>query len=287
MIADLDESIKKVLVAEMPIKNGEIDVKFDLPKREWSAKLTKPTVNFFLYDVRENAQLRQYQWERLNGNSNHDSNLARAKKLPMRVDCYYMMTAWAAEPEDEHRLMSRCLTSLFRHPILPQHMLVGSLQNSKYDIPVFLAAHDKLTNPAEVWSALDNEMRPSVSYVVTVALDPWTEVTGPIVRTFTIRAGQTTTLPAVQGLDNGESDGPINYIGGTVRVKEGNNAPEPGVQVAIKGRGWFDTTDEKGRYTLGGMPSGEYTLVVWPRDGKPKERKITVPAPQGDYDIEL
>jgi hypothetical protein len=286
MIADLDESIKKVLVAEMPIKNGEIDVKFDLPKREWSAKLTKPTVNFFLYDVRENAQLRQYQWERLNG-GNNDINIARAKKLPMRLDCFYMMTTWAAEPEDEHRLMTRCLMALFRHPILPQHMLVGGLQNTKYEIPVFLAAHDKLTNPAEVWSALDNEMRPSVSYVVTVALDPWTEVTGPLVRTFTIRAGQTTTLPAVQNLNNGQADGPINYIGGTVRLKERNNEPQSGLEVAIKGRGWFDTTDEQGRFNLGAMPSGDYTLVVWPKSGKPKERKITVPTTEGDYDIEL
>ena len=47
MLADLDESIRKLLIEELPIKNGEIDVKFEQPKREWSAKLTKPTVNFF------------------------------------------------------------------------------------------------------------------------------------------------------------------------------------------------------------------------------------------------
>lgn len=284
MIADLDETIKKVLVAELPIKNGEIDVKFDQPKREWSAKLTKPTVNFFLYDVRENAALRQAQWQPvINGNgSNGNDNVARSKKTPFRIDCYYMMTTWASEPEDEHRLLTRCLMALFRHPVLPEHMMVGSLQSNRFEVSTGLARHDKLTNPAEVWSALDNEMRPSISYIVTLALDPWAIVTGPVVRTFTIRSGQTTSLPVEQELQTKAFD--INYIGGTVRSKK---SPQPGVEVAIKGTGWFDKTNEKGQFTLGGMPPGEYTLVVWPGDGKPKEKAVQVPAAEGDYDIEL
>jgi hypothetical protein len=161
-------------------------------------------------------------------------------------------------------------------------MMVGSLQNNRFEVSAGLARHDKLTNPAEVWSALDNEMRPSVSYIVTLALDPWAIVTGPVVRTFTIRSGQTQTLPVEQALQTQAFD--INYIGGTVRSKKN---PQPGLEVAIKGTGWFDTTDEKGQFTLGGMPPGEYTLVVWPGEGKPKERAVQVPAAEGDYDIEL
>jgi hypothetical protein len=294
MIADLDETIKKVLVAELPIKNGEIDVKFEQPKREWSAKLTKPTVNFFMYDVRENAALRQANWQAINGNGNGNGNgnspdnIARSKKTPLRVDCYYMMTTWASEPEDEHRLLSRCLMAMYRHPILPEHMLVGTLQHNRYEVSTGLARHDKLTNPAEVWSALDNEMRPSVSYIVTLALDPWAVVTGPVVRTFTIRSGQTLTLPVEQELHTESRD--INYIGGTVRRKK---HPQPGLEVAVKGTGWFDKTDDKGQFTLGGMPPGEYTLVVWPGEGKPGlpskpiEKAVQVPATEGDYDIEL
>jgi hypothetical protein len=287
MIADLDETIKKVLVAELPIKNGEIDVKFDQPKREWSAKLTKPTVNLFLYDVRENSALRQAQWQPVaNGNggngNGHDSNIARSKKTPFRIDCYYMMTTWASEAEDEHRLLTRCLMALFRYPVLPEHMMVGNLQHNRFEVATGLARHDKLTNPAEVWSALDNEMRPSISYIVTLALDPWAVVTGPVVRTFTIRSGQTITLPIEQELSTESRS--INYIGGTVRSKKN---PQPGLEVAIKGTGWFDKTNDKGQFTLGGMPPGEYTLVVWPGDGKPKEKAVQVPAAEGDYDIEV
>jgi hypothetical protein len=286
MIADLDETIKKLLVEDLPIKNGEIDVKFDQPKREWSAKLVKPTVNFYLYDVRENTQLRRSQFDPA-GNGNAREMISRMKKAPHRIDCYYMITTWAAEPEDEHRLLTRTLMSLFRYPNLPEHLLQGTLQNPRFPLNTLVARHDKLTNPAEVWSALDNEMRPSVSYTVTLALDPWSEVTGPIVRTFTLKAGQANQLPVYEVLDEGTAGFELTYIGGMVRSKSDDGEPQSGLEVAIKGRGWFDKTDDDGRYRLGAMPPGDYTLVVWPEKGKPKEKKIKVPASDGDYDLEI
>lgn len=286
MIADLDETIKKLLVEDLPIKNGEIDVKFDQPKREWSAKLVKPTVNFYLYDIRENTQLRRSQFDPA-GNGNAREMMSRMKKAPHRIDCYYMLTTWAAEPEDEHRLLTRTLMSLFRYPNLPDHILQGTLKNPRFPLNTHVARHDKLTNPAEVWSSLDNEMRPSVSYTITLALDPWSEVTGPIVRTFTLQAGQATRLPIYEKLDEGTAGFELNYIGGMVRSKAGDGEPQAGLEVAIKGRGWFDKTDDDGRYKLGAMPPGDYTLVVWPEEGKPKEKKISVPTSDGDYDLEI
>lgn len=298
MIADLDETLRQLLKAELPIKNSEIEVSFEQPRRENSTKWTKPTVNLFLYDVRENNVLRQHQWQRLGGGGNSGrggaEQLAHLKRSPMRVDCCYILTTWANDPEDEHRLLTRCLLALFRFPVLPEDRLVGALRNPPYDIQAQLARHDKLTNPAEVWSALDNEMRPSVSYVVTVALDPWLEVTGPIVRTLTLHAGQTDTLPRHWRLMEGTRE-ELSFIGGTVRDRTEDGTPMAGIEVAIKGTGWFDTSDEQGRFTLGGLPRGEYTLVAWPAKGKPKEKKIVVPAvdeagkpaTDGNYDLEI
>ena len=282
MIADLDRTIEQLLKAELPIKNGEIDIKFDQPKREWSARLARPTINFFLYDLRENNILRQHQWERVSfKNGRPQKNEAHQKRTPFRLDCFYMITTWAAEPQDEHRLLSRCLAALFRTPILPRNLLVGELQSQPFEIQARLANHDKLTNPAEVWGSLDNELRPTVSYVITVAIDPWTVVTGPAVRTLTLRSGQTETLPDERQLVEGTDETRV-YIGGTVTSGE---EPQPGLEVAIKGTGLFSTTDSDGQFTLGAMPAGDYTLVVWPADGKPKERQISVPA--AEYDVEL
>lgn len=287
MIADLDKTIRQLLKEELPIKNNEIEVSFDQPKRENSAKWTKPTVNLFLYDLRENNVLRQHQWEQI-ANGRGADNQAHLKRSPMRVDCLYMLTTWAADPEDEHRLLSRCLMALFRFPILPEDRLEGTLRHPPYPIQARLASHDRLTNPAEVWSSLDNEMRPSISYIVTLALDPWTEVIGPIVRTFTLRSGQSQTLPRYQRLLD-ETRSELVFIAGTVRDKAQDGAPMAGIEVAIKGTGLFDKTDEQGRFALGGLLPGEHTLIAWPPKGKPKEKKvkIAVPVEDGDYDLEL
>ncbi|MGD8585394.1 MAG: Pvc16 family protein, partial [Chloroflexota bacterium] len=221
------------------------------------------------------------------GNGNGQDHLARMKKSPHRIDCFYMLTTWAAEPEDEHRLLTRVLMTLFRHPVLPEHILVGTMQHPLVPIQTHVARHDKLTNPAEVWSAMDNEMRPSICYSATLALDPWTVIEGPIVQTLTLRSGRASRLPVYEEFDEDGFSTELTYIGGTIRSKNDGGQPLSGLQVAIKGRGWFDQTDEDGRFTLGGMPAGDYTLVVWPDKGKPKEKKISVPAKAGDYDLEL
>jgi hypothetical protein len=281
MITDLDESIKKLLMAEIPIKNGEIDIKFDQPKREWSAKLNKPTINFYLYDLRENVILRQHQWEQLGRNGNGNLNIAHLKRTPFRVDCHYMITTWVPQEraDDEHRLLSLCLLALFRNPILPEEYMVGQMQHQPFEVNTRLASHDKLTNPAEVWSALDNEMRPSVSFLVTIAMDPWSEHTEEIVRSFNFRLGPTGE-GSLQSLDGVASE--KAYIGGHVTLK---GEPQTGIRVAVKGTGYVDETDGDGRFRLGSLSYGDYTLIAWPEKGKPKELNVTIPG--GSCDIEL
>ena len=193
MITDLDESIKKMVMGEIPIKNGEVDVRFDQPTREWSAKLNKPTINFFLFDVRENVTLRQHQWEQLTQSRNGNHNVAHLKRTPFRIDCHYILTTWVPQGrvDDEHRLLTLCLLALLRNPTMPESCFHGQMQRQSFDIPCRVAGHDKLTNTAEIWSALDNEIRPTVSYLVTIALDPWQTQAEDLVRSFILRLGAT------------------------------------------------------------------------------------------------
>ncbi len=282
MFADLDKTLRKLLREELPVKNGEIDIQFDQPNREWSAKLSKPTVNLFLYDVRENHQLRQHQWEHIrSGNGS-----VTQKRSPMRVNCNYILTTWANDSEDEHRLLTRSMIALFRFPIITEDRLEGTLQHPKYEILTQLARHDKLTNPAEVWSALDNELRPSVSYIVTLSLDPWSEVDGPAVQAFTLNTGQAHNLPRLTEINPEDTRNQIAFIGGTIRTKGGN--PQGGLTVALKGTGYTAETGSDGQYRLGGLVPGDYTLIVWPPQGKPKEKKIIVPhSKKGEFDLEV
>lgn len=303
MIADLDATIRQLLIDELPVKNGEIDISFEQPRREWSATISRPTVNLFLYDVRENNVLRQHQWERLvaerpNGSPSagaSSSDLAQLKRTPMRADCSYALTTWAADPEDEHRLLTRCIVALFRFPVLPARRLIGSLQSPPYAIQARVGLHDRLTEPSDLWNVLDNEMRPTVPYVITLALDPWQEMTVPIIKTRTLRVGQAQDIPlplAAGGpiehpsLKPDESRVDLNIIGGVVRSAT-HGAPLIGIEVAIKGTGHLTATDEDGRFVLGSLAPGEYTLVAWPSEGRPAQRTIRIPTEEGDYDIEL
>ena len=62
MFNDLDESIRQLLIQKMPLDPGEVDVVFEMPDREWSNALSKPTINAYLYDIHENRDLRDYDW---------------------------------------------------------------------------------------------------------------------------------------------------------------------------------------------------------------------------------
>ena len=48
MITDLDETIKQLLIQKGALEPAEVDISFETPKREWSASISKPTVNLYL-----------------------------------------------------------------------------------------------------------------------------------------------------------------------------------------------------------------------------------------------
>lgn len=182
MLADLDRTLRKLLIEGLNIQPDEIDISFEQPTHEWRARLTRPSINLFLYDIHENNVLRQHQWEKMAKN-NGDGRIS-LKRTPFRLDCTYVLTAWANDVLDEHRLLTQAMRILFRYPLLPADRLEGALQNHPYDIQTTLAAHDRLTNPAELWTALDNELRPSIPYTVTIALDPWQPIEERLVQTY-------------------------------------------------------------------------------------------------------
>ena len=65
MLADLDETLRDLLRGELERHGFEgVDIAFDAPAREWSGQLSKPTVNIFLYDLREAEALRTSEWSR-------------------------------------------------------------------------------------------------------------------------------------------------------------------------------------------------------------------------------
>ena len=174
MIGDVDEALRQLLIQELPIKDNQVEVKFDQPNRDWSARVSQPTLNIYLYDVRENKALRQTRpmWERF---EDENGNMVQRRR-PVRMDLHYMVTAWATEAEDEHQLLSGALMALLRYANLPEEILPTRLREQPVPIPIMIAQYDEMRNPSDVWSALDNEVRPSVVCIITLSVNPYAAI---------------------------------------------------------------------------------------------------------------
>lgn len=278
MINDLDEVLRQFLIRELPIKNSEVDIAFDQPAREWSARISRPTLNLFLYDLRENQKLRQTQpmWEI----ERRRDNTATRRRTPVRTDLHYMITAWAAEPEDEHSLLSRTWVAFLRYPHLPQELLPESLQDQPLPIPVTVAQYDELRNPTDVWNVLDNEIRPAITCTITLCLDPYYPFTTPLVRLRELRVGPTPD-PSSERLDERVEPDRLWTIGGNVR----SDQPLENVRLTLVERDMEVQLRPDGRFVIGPLVAGKYTLQVLVDGDRPRRFKITVPA--ADYELEV
>lgn len=278
MISHLDETLRKLLIRELPVKNSEVDIKFDQPKREWSARVSRPTLNLFLHDIRENSILRQPEWEF----QRNDDGTVTKRRSPVRLDLHYMITAWVADhPEDEHRLLTRTLMALFRNPTIPDSMLPDSLQDQPVSIPIRVAQQDEYRTPADIWSALDNELRPAIVCTITLAINPYAATTGPLVRSRDLRFGQAVQLPRRHVLDESAGSDRFWMVGGEVRT---TRPLEYGHLVLVE-RGQNVPLQDGLRFIVGNLESGDYTLELWDNGRKLITRTITVPSES--YDIEL
>jgi hypothetical protein len=173
MIRDLDDTIKQLLAtqAEPGSELAGADISFDLPDAEWRASLTTLTVNCYLYDVQENRELRTVE---MPIQRSPDGTGAVRRKPPVRIDCAYCITAWSPATDEsvleEHRLLSQVLLVLLRNPTIPTGVLQGSLATQIPPYPTVIASPDGVKNQPEFWGALDQQLKPSLNYIVTLAL---------------------------------------------------------------------------------------------------------------------
>lgn len=275
MIRNLSETLRAILTQPvLPPELANAHILFDRPSEPFSP-VPPATVNLFLCDIRENVELRSNEpvVERINGQ-------ALIRKPPLRVACSYLVTAWPVDGSDlalqEHRLLSQVLIVLSRYPTIPAEFLQGSLVGQEPLLPMMTAQADGLKNPAEFWTALGNKMRPSFTVTVTIAMDVFVPETVPLVITGDVRL-ELWGLPA--------SREEFFRIGG--RVTDAANAPVANAAVTLVERGLVTTTNAAGRFNLGPVMPGNYTLRVQ-FGAAVKEVNITIPAPVGkDYNLKL
>lgn len=186
MIDDLDRSLENLLKRELPPELvSQVTISFATPDGTFPPpSVALPAIDLFLYDVRENRDLRDGEW-RIERQS--DGTSVR-KAPPVRVDCSYLITTWPSSSSttparDEHRLLGEVMKALLRQPTLPSAVLEGSLQGQNPPMPTSSLQPGRLQSLAEIWQALGGKPKATLSYTVTIGVEAGLLAeAGPLVR---------------------------------------------------------------------------------------------------------
>lgn len=163
MIEEIDETLRE-LVRREALNGAQVEIAFDAPTKDWSARRNAPAINLYLYDIREDVARRDAAWYPTYGD---DGRTKDRRPLPRRYKLSYLVTAWTQRPEDEHRLLSACLSTFLRHETIPPSELKGPLREQPLAVEITVAlplGPDR--SIADVWSALGGELKPSLDLVL-------------------------------------------------------------------------------------------------------------------------
>lgn len=173
MLNDLDKSLKTLLEQELPPELvAQVTISFEAPDTQ--AARHSNTVNFFLYDVRENWELRSNEWqvERHNG-------IVTQTPPPARVDCSYLITAWSKIPDgqqgkadQEHLFLGAVMKVLLRHRVLPAEVLQGKLKGQEPPVRAKPLQASQLQSLGEFWQAMGSKPKAMLNYSVTISVQP-------------------------------------------------------------------------------------------------------------------
>lgn len=266
MLADLDETLRRLLRRELAGQGFDgVEVAFDAPGKEWSSQLSAPTVDLFLYDVRQSEDHRPIDWQ-----LRDDGGRPVDVRPPLRIAASYAVTAWTREVEDEHRLLSQVLGILFAYETLPPELLAGGLSDPLMQpFPLRTrVAEPRQTGGPEFWSSIGGSYKASLDYSVILSCDSGVTIErGPEVHTHTIRIRDT--------------DGPrgavedVHRLRGTVRDAAGE--PVPGAWVVMEdGPGWVAAGPD-GDFAFPRVRGGRHPLRARAADGREGAAEVDVP----------
>jgi hypothetical protein len=274
MLADLDESLRALIRRELERHDFDgVAIAFEAPSRDWSAALSGPTVNLFLYDIQEAVELRDREWQDDRGNGG-----VRMLRPPLRLDCSYAVTGWTRAVEDEHRLLSQVLAILYAYEHLPVGDLVGSLGDpvaQRFPL-VTRIGRVKTDGQADFWNAVGGAYKVSLDYVVTLACEPGvTSSRGPEVRTQTLHTRHRNARElAVEE---------FHRIGGRVTNPAGD--PAENAWVALVETGTWTTTNAEGRFFFNRIRAGRHRFRARGTDGSEGTGEVAVPGPPADLSL--
>jgi hypothetical protein len=174
VINELDDTIKALLKRDLPpALSKQIQISFATPDDQFPPQsVTLPAINLFLYDVRENLELRSNE---IHLSRRSDGTAARTR-APVRVSFSYLITAWSSDSapdpaKDEHRLLGEVMRVMVRYRILPEEILQGELKAQAPPLPVSSLQPGRLQSLGEFWQAMGGKPKAALNYEVTLSVE--------------------------------------------------------------------------------------------------------------------
>jgi Pvc16 N-terminal domain len=165
----LESLLKRNLPPDFPSRDGSVSISFDTPYQ--GAIKSKPAINFFLYEVQENLELRSSAWsvERQN------TGKAVKKRPPARVDCSYLITAWPQNEDDvrtEHLLLGEVMRILLNYRKIPEDCVADDFEGQETPLRLISLRPSNLKSFGEFWQAMGGKegTRPKVVLHCTVTI---------------------------------------------------------------------------------------------------------------------
>lgn len=271
VLPDIHSSLRRLISDYGGISPLEVDIRFEAPTKEWITRLTRPTINLFLFDLHENTELRQNNFETTRANGQGIRRLP-----PRRINLQYMVSALTTEVDDAHRLLWRTLVTLLKYPELPLELLPDDVVHLQTPLTARVTEPEDGTKLLSIWGSLGADPRPALSYIVTVPLDIELAIQSPLTLT---RRTSYINVDAPDGTPDMRID-----ISGVVRGRDAE--PLAGVQVVVEGGSpTAGITDGDGWFALRRVPTGTVRLRASRDDGT--HTTVTVEVPGTSYDIVL
>lgn len=170
MIDDIDRTINALLVRDLPADLvSQINISFAAPDNQFPPQsVTLPAIDIFLYDIRENLEMRTSERMVSQQTSNTQTSL---QKLPIHVSYSYLITSWSGSTsnpdQDEHRLLGAVLQVLLRYPNLPANILQGKLANLTPLPKADIIQSDSLQGRGDYWQSLGGRPKAFINYMLT------------------------------------------------------------------------------------------------------------------------
>ena len=262
MLHLLDEALESFLRSEVPLAGREVTISFEAPDEDWSARVRRPTVNLFLWDIRSNLEERHAGTELVEG---ADGKKYRRPPKP-RVDCRYLVTAWTSALKDEHQLLGSVLATLLSTRDLSADHLPKDYA-SVTPLPTLTVALPDGRDNSDFWAALGGQLKPGLDLTVTATVDlAVVREAGPPVEKYDLTVGdkemeaRTERVSARGGRVESFDDSTV------VRTPRGSAAVDEGGRYLVRG-------DESDEVIVEGAADSPKPPRRRPRDAKTTRRK--------------